>query len=80
MTFWQALSALGTVVGIGIALFLLRLAWLRSRQLNRRIESFKAEMEERQKQGIPFNPYLELAQLYQEDETEPVASKKRRKK
>jgi uncharacterized membrane-anchored protein YhcB (DUF1043 family) len=79
MTLWQALSLFGTVVGIGLVLFLIRLAWVRSRQLNRRIESFKAEMEERQKQGIPFNPYLELAQLYEEEETEHVASKKRRK-
>ena len=62
-----------------VAVFLLRSIYLRTRELNRRIKEFKAEMAERQKQGIPFNPYLELSQLYEEAEQAKTKGKRQKR-
>lgn len=64
---------------VGITVALLRSIVLRTRRLNQKIAEFKAEVEERRKQGIPFNPYLELSQLYQEAEESKTKRKERRR-
>ncbi len=64
---------------VAISATLIRSVVLRTRRLNKQIAEFKAEMEERQKRGIPFNPYLELSQLYQEAEDSKRKGKKGRK-
>ncbi|GDX40752.1 hypothetical protein LBMAG21_10440 [Armatimonadota bacterium] len=74
----QPFYVLTIVLCVVISVGLLRSIVLRSRRLNRRITEFKAEMEERQKRGIPFNPYLELSQLYQEEEDSKTKRKRRK--
>lgn len=72
------LHPLALLVCIAITIALIRSALLRARRLSKQIAEFKAEVKEREEKGIPFNPYLELAQLYQEEEDKKPKRKRSR--
>lgn len=74
------LSLLGNLLGIVLILLLLRRVLQSASRLNQKIQKYKAEQEEREKQGIPFNPYLELSQLYQDDTEQEQRSKRKKNK
>ncbi len=76
----QLLSLLGILIGVGLVVLLLWRVSQNARRLNQRIQKHKAEVEEREKQGIPFNPFLELSQLYQEEAETEVRPKRRHPK
>lgn len=53
--------------GITMVVFAAAAAWRSSRRLNSRIAAFKEELEEKQKQPGPINPYAAMAELYNEE-------------
>jgi hypothetical protein len=56
----------GIAIGAVIVFYMAAQAFRNARRLDTRIQQFKAEQEELQKQGQPFNPYAALAELYAE--------------
>jgi hypothetical protein len=62
------LEVCGVALGILLVVYMAVQAVHSARRLNARIQEFKAEQEELQKQGKPLNPYAALAELYAEDE------------
>lgn len=57
------LAAIGTV----LIVYMAAQAFRNARRLDKRIQEFKAEQEELEKQGKRLNPYAALAELYAED-------------
>jgi uncharacterized membrane protein (DUF106 family) len=57
------LAAIGTV----LIIYMAAQAFRNARRLDKRIQEFKAEQEELEKQGKRLNPYAALAELYAED-------------
>lgn len=53
--------------GITMVFFAAAAAWRSSRRLNQRITTFKEELEEKQNQPGPINPYAAMADLYNEE-------------
>jgi hypothetical protein len=54
-------------IGLLIVSYLLASALWKARRLDSRIQQFKKEQEEAEKQGRVSNPYAALAELYAED-------------
>lgn len=72
------LRILWNLVGAAIVIVLLVRAVRKMREVNAQIRAFKAEQAEKQKAGIFTDPFVELAQIYAEQETEREAKRRKR--
>ncbi len=68
----------GIAISLVIVAYMAAQALRSARRLDTRIQEFKKEQEELQKQGAPFNPYAALAELYAEDARGRGTEKRRR--
>ncbi|HZP82358.1 MAG TPA: hypothetical protein VFB21_12025 [Chthonomonadaceae bacterium] len=58
-------------IGLVAVAYMAAQAFRNARRLDARIQQYKAEQEELEKQGKPFNPYAALAELYAEQMPSP---------